>query len=430
MLQKKREKIIALILVSFLCSPSFAEQTGEKKIQMLTLNQSIEFALENNAEVLIKKEELKEAAAGIKEAKSGLLPQLTANADYYNYHDHPYLTYEENYQTNVALTQVLYAGGQLINSLRQSKLNLEATGEKQNRTRQEIIFKVKEDFYRVLLAEEFIRINQETLSLVEEQLRIARERYHAGEVSNYDVLRAEVEVATVKPELVKAENYFKVAQNEFKFILGLDLATPVKLKGEFDYLPEEVNLDDAFATAFAMRPELKEMEANRKIGEIGVKVAKGGSKPTVSLIVGNYWDEKSAFSVRDEWDDYLVGLISVDIPIFDGLEARAKTQGALAQLNAVKISQKNSKERVKLEVENAFLSLKAASEVVASQAKNVEKASECLGIMLVRYKEGKTTELDLLDAQVALSRAKVNHAQSIYDHILTRANLRLAMGEE
>ncbi|MCK4325696.1 TolC family protein, partial [bacterium] len=278
MLQKKREKIIALILVSFLCSPSFAEQTGEKKIQMLTLNQSIEFALENNAEVLIKKEELKEAAAGIKEAKSGLLPQLTANADYYNYHDHPYLTYEENYQTNVSLTQVLYAGGQLINSLRQSKLNLEATGEKQNRTRQEIIFKVKEDFYRVLLAEEFVRINQETLSLAEEQLRIARERYHAGEVSNYDVLRAEVEVATVKPELVKAENYFEVAQNEFKFILGLDLATPVKLKGEFDYLPGEVNLDDAFATVFAMRPELKEMEANRKIGELGVEIAKGGSK--------------------------------------------------------------------------------------------------------------------------------------------------------
>ncbi|MEA2045905.1 MAG: TolC family protein [Euryarchaeota archaeon] len=428
------KKGLLLFMASvFLFFSGFASLPGEEveeEVRLLTLDESIEIALENNAEVLIKKEEIKEAVAGIKEARSGLLPQLDANADYYNYHDHPYLTYEENYQTNVSLTQVLYAGGQLINSLRQSKLNLEATGEKQRRTRQEIIFKVEEVFYSVLLAEEFVRINQETLSLAEEQLRIARERYHAGEVSNYDVLRAEVEVATVKPELVKAENYLQVAQNEFKFILGLDLATLVKVKGDFAYLPKEVNLDDTFAAAFASRPELKEMEANRKMGELGVKIAKGGSKPTVSLIVGNYWDEKSAFSVREEWDDYGVGLISVDVPIFDGLGARAKTQGALAQLNAVKISEENLKERVKLEVENASLSLKAAQEVVASQAKNVEKASECLGIMQTRYKQGKATQLDLLDAQVALSRVKVSYAQSIYEHTIAKASLKLAVGKE
>ena len=414
----------------FCAFSSLSGEEVEKGARLLTLAESIEVALENNVEVLIKKEEIKGAAAGIKEAKSFMLPRLDANAGYYNYYDYPSLDYEENYQANVSLTQILYAGGRLINRFRQSELNLEVVGERQNRTRQEVIFKVKKSFYGVLLADEFVRINQETLSLAEEQLRIAGERYRAGEVSNYDVLRAEVETAKVKPDLVKAENSFKITQNQFKFTIGLDLDAPVKLKGEFAYLPAEINLDDAFAAAFAMRPELKEMEVSMEIGELGVEIAKGGSKPAVSLTVGNYWDEKSPFPARNEWDDYRIGVVSVNIPIFDGLEARAKTLEALARLNAVKISQKNLIEKIRLEVEDAFSSLKAALEVVASQIMNVDRAGKGLEIMLVRYKEGKAAQLDLLDAQVTLSRAKVTHAQSIYDYVIAEANLKLAMGED
>lgn len=438
MLQKKREKIIALILVSCLCSPSFAEQRDEKKIQRLTLQrrqycftvkESIELALKNNADILIRREEFKEAEAAIREAKSGLLPQLTANADYYNYHDYPTHTYKENYKTDVSLSQTLYAGGQLINTVKQSKLNLEATGEKQRQTRQQIIFKVKEAFYDVLLGEEFVRINGETLSLVEEQLRIAGERYQAGEVSNYDVLRAEVEVARVKPELVKAENYLELAQNQFKFLLGVDLTAAVKLKGDFAYLLEEFNEDKALATAFVRRPELKEAEAEKKMSELEVKTARAGYKPTISLNATEYFNEEGG-SGREEWDDYWMAYIAVDIPIFDGLETRAKVQQAQASLNAAKISEENLKEKVKLEVKNAFLSLIAAREVVTSQAKNVDRAKEGLEIMQVRYREGKATQLDLLDAQVALSRAKVDYAQSIYDHILAEAGLKLTIGEQ
>ena len=424
--------IFFLVTGAFLfCSfSSIPGEEVEKDVRLLTLAESIEIALENNVDVLIKKEEVKGAAAGIKEARSVMLPQLDATAGYYNYHDYPYFAYEENYQADVSLTQILYAGGRLTNRFKQSELNLEVVGERQNKTRQEVIFKVKKGFYSVLLAEAFIRIGQESLSLAEEQLRIAGERYNAGEVSNYDVLRAEVEVARVKPDLVKAENYFQITQNQFKFTSGIDLDAPVKLKGEFAYLPAEINLDAAFAAAFAMRPELKEMDAGIEMGELGVEIAKGGSKPTVSLTVGNYWDEKSPYPLRDEWDDYCIGLVSVDIPIFDGLEARAKTQEAAAQLNAVKISQQNLRKKIRMEVENAFFSLKAAREVVASQIMNVDRAGKGLEIMMGRYKEGKTTELDLLDAQVSLSRAKVNHARSIYDYVIAEASLKLAMGEE
>ncbi len=399
-------------------------------VHPLTLDESIQIALENNAEVLIKREEIKEAAAGIKEARSGLFPQLNANADYHNYLDCSYPAYKENSQINILLTQTLYAGGRLINTLRQSKLNLKAVKEKQRRTRREIIFEVKNAFYGALLAEKFVRINQETLSLAREQLRIAKERYRSGEVSNYDVLRAEVEIARLKPELVRAENRLQTAQNQFRFILGLDLETAVKLEGELVYLPEEVNPKDNLAAAFVMRSELREMEARKEMSELDVRIAKGGSKPTVSLIAGNYWDEKSVSSAGDEWNDYRMGIISVDIPLFDGLLARAKTRKALARLNAARISQKNLRQRVKLEVENASLNLEAARETAASQTKNVEKAERCLKIMQARYKEGKAAQLDIIDAQTALSEARVGYARSIYDYTLADARLNLAVGRE
>ena len=411
------------------CSCLFGEEI-ESEVVPFTLKKAVEIALDNNTDILIKKQELKESAAGIKEARSGLFPRLDAGADYYAYHDHPYITYENSCQINVSLTQTLYAGGQLINSFRQAELNLEAAGERQRRVRQEVIFKVEKAFYDILLAEEFVRINRDALSLAEEQLRIAEERYDAGEVSNYDVLRAEVEVAGVKPELVKAENCLETAQNMFKFILGLGMGTPVKLNGEFAYFPREVDLDDALDAALIERPELKEIEFGEGMAQLGIKIARGGRKPSVFLSVGTYWDDQSAFSVRDEWDDYYVGLVSVSIPVFDSMEAGARTEKAFSRLEAVRIYRENFGERVKLEVENAFLSLKAAEEVVVSQVKNVDRALEALEIMQARYKSGKAAQLDLLDAQIALSGARVSYAQSIYDHILAGAKLKLAMGVE
>ena len=425
----KKELLHFTAAVLFMgCVPSLCEGI-EKESFSLTLMESIEIALEKNPEILIQREKIKESEAGIKEAKSGLLPSVGANASYYNYRDHPYLPYDENYEADISIVQTLYSSRRLSNAFRQSKLNLKSQGEIQCRVRQTVIFNVKEAFYKVLLGKAFVNISREALSMAEEQLKAAKSRYSAGEVSDYDVLRSEVEVARIKPELVKSENYLEVVKNRFKFTLGMDLDSEAEIEGEFVYVPEKVDFEKALSTAFSTRPELKELEFRIEMGELGVRIARGLSKPDISLIIGNYWSKESFYSPGDEWDDYLAGVVSVSVPIFDGWRALAKTREAAVRLNILEISYKNLKEKVKLEVKNACLNLESARKVVASQVRNVDRAEEGLKIMQARYKEGKTKQLDLIDAEFSLSRARVDHAESIYEYIIAMAVLELAVGE-
>ncbi len=433
MLQKKREKIIALILISFLCSSSFAEQRGEKKIQRLTLKESIQIALKHNFDILIRGEELKEARGGIKDAYSEVWPQLSANASHYHYEDHPYITnyYDDNYETSVSIDQLLFSSGRVSNTIKRSRLNLRASEERTRKTRQEISYKVEEAFNSCLLAEEFVRIYEETLSLAEEHLRIARERYEAGKVSHSDVLRAEVEVAEIKPKLIEAQNQLDIAKNLFKFLLKLDLTSEVELQGELVYDPLEMDPFEAANKALTNRPELKELKAQEGMRETEITIAKSGNKPSISLNFTDYINKEASFApTRDEWDDYWIASVKVSLPFFDGFDAKGKAEQARARLVKTKLMKEKIGEQIKLEVGNAYLNLKAAQEVVASQTKNVERAKECYEVMETRYSMGKRSQTDLLDTRVALSTAQVNYAQSIYNYTIAKARLKLVIGLE
>lgn len=424
---------ILLILISFLCSPTFAEQRGEKKIQRLNLRESIEIALKNNFDILIRKEELRETKGGIKDAYSEVWPQLSANATYYHYEDHPYITnyYDENYETSISASQLLFASGRVSNTIKRSKLNLNAAQERERQTRQNIVYQVKETFNSCLLAKEFIRIYEQSLSLAEEHLRIAQERYEAGKVSQSDVLRAEVEAAEIKPKLIEAQNQLDIAKNLFKFLLKLDLTSEAELEGELVHDPQEMDLFEATNLALTNRPELKELKAQEGMREAEITIAKSGNRPSISLNFTDYINKEALFATaRDEWDDYWIASVKVNLPLFDGFDAQGKAEQAKARLVETKLMREKIGEQIKLEVENAYLKLKATCEVVTSQTKNVERAKESYEVMGMRYSMGKCSQTDLLDTRVALSTAQVNYAQSIYNHTIAKARLKLVVGLE
>ena len=420
---------LSIYLLLFLNAIGSAAES-QKEIIVLTEKEVIETALKNNYDILSKKEEIKTAQARLQQTWSPVFPYISVNANYTGYEDHPFITYEDNRGYSFSATQLLFSGGRVANTIDSAGKGLKATQEGSKELENKIIYNAKQSFYNIILAREFVRIRKETLELAEENLSTTKERYKKGEASHYDILRSEVEVANIKPQLIKAENFLKTSLNFLKVLLGINPAKEIEVKGEFKFTPEKVDLNKEVNLALERRPALKEISLQEKAAKAQVRAAFAGYLPQVNLNFTDYANQKESFSTdREKYDDYWVAGIIVSMPLFDGFLTHSKVKEAKARERKARILKDKLTDNVKIEVENTVLDLKAAKSTVESQEENVARAKEAYQIIRQRYALGQASQLDLLDAQVALSTAQLNFAQSLYDFMVAKAKLRYVVGK-
>jgi outer membrane protein len=291
-----------------------------------------------------------------------------------------------------------------------------------------VIEEVRTEFYRVLLNKALIEVELETTELLRQELRDQQNRFEAGTVPRFNVLRAEVELANAQPALISARNNYRIAQYQLMKTLGLAYvpgltSAPLELVGELPYVPRKVDLSAAVAQALASRPFLAVQRATILSEEQQVRVARGGYLPTVSLVSGyDARNETGARSTSDAQDSWYAG-VEGQWRIFDGFETRGKVKQALARLETARINYEDSVRQVELEVQQAVSSLQEAEELIESQRKNVEQATEALRLARERLSAGAGTQLEVLDARVALTRAQVTEVEARYRYNQALANL-------
>lgn len=428
-----------LFLSLSLVSPCLA---GQKLV--LTLEKSIEIALEKNQAVLSAKEEVEAAKGKVTEARAGMLPQLSVQWLYLPDRLEKVRTTElpkewgggsvemdftKDHQISLNLTQPLFISGRIWRSYEQANLGLEIAKEKYRQTQQEVTYNVKKSFYGYLLAKESVKVAQEAISLAQKHLETAKHRYEEGKASKFDLLRAEVELANLKPQLIRAQNGLEMAELGLKNVLGLDLSVSVELKGEFIYQPYEIDLKECIIAALEDRPELRQLKHQEELAEATVKLAKASNNPSITF-GANYNLIANKFAVdRDRWEGSYSGNIVLTLPLFDGLATRGKVQQAKSGLNQVELAKEQLTETIKLEVTRAYLGLMEARQIITSTSKNVEQAQDGLSIAEESYTAGVMTSLEVMDAQLALTRAKTNYIQALHDYMLAQAKLEKAMGK-
>jgi len=184
-------------------------------------------------------------------------------------------------------------------------------------------------------------------------------------------------------------------------------------------------------TALSKRPALKEISLREKAARLMVKSAFSGHLPQAYFSFTDYSNQKEMFSPgREKYDDYWIAAIAFKIPLFDGFLTTSKIKEARAAAKKLDILKKKLMNGVKIEVRNAALNLKAAQNMVESQKENVNRAKEAYNIIQKKYSSGEAAQLDLLDAQLALSAAQVNYAQSLYDFTVAKSKLEYAVGDK
>jgi outer membrane protein TolC len=410
----------------------------------LTLDESVRLALSQNPYHLASEKRVDAASSRVREAVAGFLPSLNAQGQRTLLEksmilefppmipgqppQEVELDFTRDYQFSMSLSFPLYAGGRIKSGYKQAKYNLESTKEGMRQSKHLTVFNTKRAFYGHLLAKEFVSVAEEAVRVAEENLGNVKTMYEVGMASKMDLLRSEVRLTNMQPEVIAAKNNLRISELNLKTVLGMDLSQAVQIEGNLSYKPFDPDLGECIAKALANRPEIRQFDFQRKMAGENMKLSRAGYFPSLA-VSGSYsfWADKFDFR-KDTWSSFYAINLVLNIPIFNGFKESAQIAQSKAVIKEIELNQKALQDAVELEVRQAVLMLKEAKETLLSQEKNTEQAQESLRITQLNFSEGMATTLDVISAEAAYNQAQVNYSQALYNYVVAVADLDRAMG--
>lgn len=404
--------------------------------ETLDLQTALTYAVDHNFAIRQARERLREQDGLIVEVKGAALPNL-ALSGFYSLEDEDLANAfrpDQDWQLSLQVTQLVYSGGGGRAALDVQDLVKESALLELETVINDQLLRARTSFYNVLLAREQIEVQAQNIELLEGQLQTTRNRFEAGTVSNFEVLRAEVELANAQPALIRARNNFRVSIDELRYALGYEETNTSnvhrvpEIMGDLSFEPVEYELSSALSSARVNRPELKQLATIEKARDAGLVIAKANRRPTVS-VSGGYtlhkdFDSSSFQGSRTGWT---LGA-AASWSIWDGASTRGRIEQALSQREQARLALMDTSLAIEVEVRRALADLDGTTELTAAATKVVAQAEEALRLANVRYGAGTATQLDVLAAQVALTSARNNRVEANYSYKVSAASMRRAVG--
>jgi TolC family type I secretion outer membrane protein len=398
----------------------------------LTLEQCVDIALKNNPQIHVAEGNFEAAEASFVLARSAYFPQVSLQASATKsggtFLFGPIARPGEfnNYTVGLQGQQLLFDFGKTIGHVSSSSDFANASEQDYRSAQQNVVLNTHVAYFGLLQAKRVRDVSSETVKQTEEHLRQAQAFYKVGKNPEFDVVKAEVDVANANVSLITAENALKLARVQLENVLGVKLKEGIALEDNLE-IPQEpkIELQAALETAFQTRPEViasrTRVEANKAL----VTSAKAAHFPAISVTGGYGW---RGFALDQPlYNSWNVGL-NFSIPIFQGWAVVAGVDQANANLKATEASNEATIQSVVLDVQQQYLTLEESAERIEASKKLVEQAQEALKLSQGRYNYGAGSPIEITDAQVTLSNARITYIQSLYDYRVSRARLQRATG--
>lgn len=424
---KTKKALLAAVLLGLISA-----QTAFAAPVELTLEKAINMALETNATVKISEAErwaakaTKDAAKGSQwfslsashsSARNGYKDELADNTKGIG----------NTYKNSVTLTLPLYTGGKITGAIDQASAGYRSSEYGVEAAYQQVKLDATSGFYSVLEATNMLNLSKESVVRLEDHLKNVQAQYAVGVVAKVDVLRSEVELADAQQTLLKAQNAYDLAVASLNNVVGLPLGTELAIGESLDYTEYGNTLDNCLTYALANRPEIHQTEEAVKAAKAAVQIANSGYMPQVAATATEAWGSTHNNWPGDNDENWAIG-IGVSMNVFDSGVTAAKVQNARAGVVKAEETYRQTTENVLLDVRSNYLSLREAEKRISTTFVAVSKAEEDFHIAQVRYQAGVGTNTDVIDAQVALTQAKTNYVQALYDYNTYKAQLAKAMG--
>jgi outer membrane protein len=449
----KLQSVHVLISMCLMCSLPAIGQTGSPTSPgppiVLTLEKAVAMGLEQNKDMMIADQDRYKAEAQISEARSSALPQLSVAGQYSRNIKLPVLFIGPNnpfnpgnstlafelgssnsYMFGAGLSQALFS--RKVGTALDIAIEYRDYAEQgYHATEQSVVLQVKRAFYGVMLAQKLLDANRQGLEVVKANFENVQSLYRHGNAAEFDMLRAEVQLANTEPLVISAENTLVLAKYSLKNLLSLPMDQEIVVQGEFSFeeIPPQV-MSQARQGALLANPSIAQLALQESILEKNIAIESANYFPTLNLVGSYQWQSQdNTFHFKDYlWANSLNVGLTFSWPIFDGFRTNARVQQASVDREKVHYLRLKAEEALAIQIQAAELKMEEARKRIGGQERNVDQAQKAVRIAQTRFKSGVGTQLELLDTQVAMTRAHTSYAQAMYDYLMARADWQYAVG--
>lgn len=456
LITKKMMWVVMMLLPSLVFSTVKAQD-----VLKLDLEKALEIALSENPTVKVADKEIEKKKYAQKGTYAALFPQINFTADYTRTlkkqvmymdgfdmgggSDEPTPGMEgidmskgievgrdNNWTTGFNLSMPL-VNATLWKSLSISALDVELSIEQARSSKISMVNQVKKSFYAVLLANDSYRVFKESYDNAMENYLDIKKKYDQGTVAEYDLIRADVTVKNSEPNMLQAENSLTLAKWQLKALLGMDLEMAIDCEGELaDF--ESVLFADYMATdtTLAGNTDLKQIDLQMQQLKKTLTMQKFDYLPTLSLTGMYQWNAmNNDFKFKNyNWTPYSIVGVSLTVPIFSGGSKYHKIKQTQVSMHQMDLQRDDTKRNLQLAIKQYLDNMKTCVKQFDAAQKGVEQANKGYKIAQKCYDTGAGTLLEMNDAELALTQAKLNLNQSIYNYMVAKSDMEKVLGQE
>lgn len=424
-----------LVLVILMCITFIID--GADKLD-LTIDQAMKMALTNNTQYLISQQGVRQSRQRLKQ-NMGFLPTVSLQGAK-NLKEKlmeieipsfipggeptkATLDFTMDYEFSFQIVQPVFTGGKIWNSFKNAQIDMRIAKEREKNARQEVILNTKKMFFNIQVMGQLLKAHQEAIKLAENNLQNVKERYDLGMVSKYDLLRAELAVASIEPTILQVKKTINILKLNLKTFLGIPEQQEINLSGDLTFKKRTLDRARLLRHSLLNRSEIKQLKLEQKKANNLLKIAYAQFIPDFSIIA-TYSYRSNTFKLSgDNWENYYTINLGVNFPIFTGLK-RSGQIGELKVMNKIlRLNHKQLNDATRVEVQNLYLTVQQEYQNIQTGIKNVETAKEGIRIAELNYREGMISILELNASYNALTRARVAYLQAVYNYNIALAEL-------
>ena len=439
----KKMLLTAMALCAFGFAKAQTEQTTQNTLT-LTLDKALEIALDENPTIKVAAEEIALKKVASKEAWQSLLPEASLNGSL----DHTIKAAEMKLNdmsfkmgqdgTNTAnaglsINLPLFAPA-VYRAMSMTKTDIELAVEKSRASELDLINQVTKAYYQLMLAQDSYEVLQGSYKLAEDNFNVVNAKYQQGAVSEFDKISAEVQLRSIKPNVISAANAVTLAKLQLKVLMGITADVDIKTDDNLTNYESMLFANQLKEEDMSLENNttMKQFELNMKLLEKNVKSLKTNFMPTLSMSFS--YQYQSLYNPNINFFDYTWSnssslMFNLSIPLYRASNF-TKVKSARIQMRQLDWNRIDTERKLNMQVVSYRNNMTASSEQVVSNKENVMQAEKAVQIAGKRYEVGKGTVLELNSSQVSLTQAQLTYNQSIYDYLVAKADLDQVLGKQ
>ena len=439
----KKMLLTAMALCAFGFAKAQTEQTTQNTLT-LTLDKALEIALDENPTIKVAAEEIALKKVASKEAWQSLLPEASLNGSL----DHTIKAAEMKLNdmsfkmgqdgTNTAnaglsINLPLFAPA-VYRAMSMTKTDIELAVEKSRASELDLINQVTKAYYQLMLAQDSYEVLQGSYKLAEDNFNVVNAKYQQGAVSEFDKISAEVQMSSIKPNVISAANAVTLAKLQLKVLMGITADVDIKTDDNLTNYESMLFANQLKEEDMSLENNttMKQFELNMKLLEKNVKSLKTNFMPTLSMSFS--YQYQSLYNPNINFFDYTWSnssslMFNLSIPLYRASNF-TKVKSARIQMRQLDWNRIDTERKLNMQVVSYRNNMTASSEQVVSNKENVMQAEKAVQIAGKRYEVGKGTVLELNSSQVSLTQAQLTYNQSIYDYLVSKADLDQVLGKQ